>query len=234
VDPQSSPPPQQPQQPYPPQQPPPRAPATFGQPQAYPGAPGGGYPGAAGAAAYPERPRTSFAAIASLVCGILGCIPLITSILAVLLGIVGIIATQNPRRTGRGIAIAGLVLGLIGIVGWTALGGGVWSFYVTSRPVANVAKQFTSDLAKGDVAAAAKQCEPSIDDAQLTKAAEEMKAWGSLQDLTLAARTVNTVNGVTTWNLVGAARFSGGNKGAMFELHKQADGSCKITSFNFQ
>jgi hypothetical protein len=182
----------------------------------------------------PPAQRSNGAAIGSLICGILGCIPLITSILAVLLGIVGIIATQNPRRTGRGLAIAGLILGLIGVVGWTALGGGVWSFYVTSRPVANIAQQFTSDLAKGDVTAASKNCESSVDEAQLTQAAEQMKAWGSYQDLTLAARTVNTVNGVTTWTLAGAARFGGATKAAMFELRKQSDGSYKIASFSFQ
>src|SRR4051812_37002466 len=129
VDPQSPPPPQQP--PYP------------GQPQAFPGQPQA-YPGAPGAGAYAQPPRTSLAAVMSLVCGILGCIPLITSILAVLLGIVGIVVTRDPRRTGRGLAIAGLILGLIGVVGWTALGGGLWTVYVTSRPVANIARQFTT------------------------------------------------------------------------------------------
>src|SRR5687768_3906578 len=101
-----------------------------------------------------ERPRTSGAAITSLILGILGCVPLITSILAVILGIVGIRATRQPNVGGRGLAIAGLILGLIGIIGWATMGGGVYAFYVTSRPVANVAQQFTKDIAAGNITAA--------------------------------------------------------------------------------
>ena len=60
----------------------------------------------------PQR-QTSGSAVASLICGILGCVPLITGLLAVILGVMGLRATKNPKYTGRGMAVAGLILGLI-------------------------------------------------------------------------------------------------------------------------
>lgn len=61
----------------------------------------------------PVQPRMSVCAIASLVLGLVLCCPL-TSIAAIVLGAVGISATKARRATGRGLAIAGLGLGLVG------------------------------------------------------------------------------------------------------------------------
>jgi prepilin-type processing-associated H-X9-DG protein len=66
---------------------------------------------------------TSGMAIASLVCGCLLCIPLI-GVLALIFGIIGLKQTGEQRKSGRGMAIAGTVLGginLMGSLGYLAL-----------------------------------------------------------------------------------------------------------------
>lgn len=181
-----------------------------------------------------DRPRTSAAAIASLIFGILGCLPFVTSIIAVILGIVGIRKTSDPRVTGRGMAIAGLVLGLIGLVGWGTMGGGVYALYVTSRPVAKVAQQFTQDLAAGNVTAAAANTEPTLTPDTLQTLADQLKPLGALQDLTIPSRAAASTGGQTTWTLVGVARFANGTKAATIELRKQSDGSYKVMSAQFK
>lgn len=191
------------------------------QPYVQPGMPG-------------ERPRASAAAIASLIFGILGCVPFLTSILAVILGIVGIRKTRDPRYTGKGIAIAGLILGLLGIVGWGTMGGGVYALYVTSRPVASVAQQFVKDVDAANLAAASAKAESTVTPAELQTLAEQFKQWGHLQDLTIPSRTVESTNGQTTWTLVGVARFGSGTKAATIKLRKQPDGTFKVSSANFE
>src|SRR2546423_1705402 len=110
-------PPYNPQQPFNPQPP---------YPPPYSPNPGYGMPG--------PKPATSGMAIASLVLALLGCVPLLTSFLAVWFGIGGIRATRNPAVGGRGLAIAGLIVGILGLLGWSATGGLLWWGYNQSAP----------------------------------------------------------------------------------------------------
>ena len=88
---------------YPPQQPP-------GGPMQYP--PQGGYP----PPGYGQAPKTNGMAIASLVLGILW-ICGIGSILALIFGLVARnqIQESQGQQQGQGLAIAGIVLGAIGV-----------------------------------------------------------------------------------------------------------------------
>src|SRR5580658_10429866 len=83
-------------------------------------------PGRPGAGGYslPPATTTSAAAITSLVCGLLMCIPVVTGLVAVLTGIIGLAATSKPTVKGRGMAMAGLILGIISLLGWGAAGVG--------------------------------------------------------------------------------------------------------------
>lgn len=68
-----------------------------------------------------SSPPSSGAATASLVLGIVGitfgwCLLGIPCILAVIFGHVGLAATRDNQRSGRGLAVAGLVLGYICVV----------------------------------------------------------------------------------------------------------------------
>ncbi len=58
--------------------------------------------------------KTSGLAIASLVCSLICCIPFVTPIVGILLGIGAVVSIGgNPARKGKGIAIAGITLGVV-------------------------------------------------------------------------------------------------------------------------
>ena len=73
-------------------------------------------------------------AIASLVLSLVGLIPCfwllqIPALLGVIFGLVGLSQTKNGARPGRGMAIAGLVIGLVLVVACVA----VWVWFATSN-----------------------------------------------------------------------------------------------------
>jgi len=65
----------------------------------------------------PAAAGTSGLAIASLICGILGCIPG-AGIAAAVMGHMALGRIKLSGQGGRGMAIIGLVLGYLSIVGW--------------------------------------------------------------------------------------------------------------------
>jgi hypothetical protein len=76
----------------------------------------------AGVAAYatPAGGGTSGLAIAALVCGIVGFVPLV-AVVAIVLGIVALNHVRARGQNGRGLAIAGIVLGSLWILVWAAV-----------------------------------------------------------------------------------------------------------------
>jgi cyclophilin family peptidyl-prolyl cis-trans isomerase len=118
----------QPGQPYPAPQPGQPYPAPQA-PQPYPGQP---YPGAPVGApvGYPQIPQsqgssTNGMSIAALVLGIVPFIPIVGSILAIVFGGLarGQIAKSGGRQGGRGMALAGMILGVAWILGIVTLVG---------------------------------------------------------------------------------------------------------------
>lgn len=71
------------------------------------------------AAGIPARPPLNPLAVAALICGLLGLAPA-----AVVLGHVGFVQARRSGQRGRGLAVAGLVLGYlaiaVGVVAWLA------------------------------------------------------------------------------------------------------------------
>lgn len=65
--------------------------------------------------------RTNGLSIASLVTGVLG-----LSLIAVIFGHIALNQINRTREEGRGLAIAGLVLGYVGIAGWVVF----WVLFV--------------------------------------------------------------------------------------------------------
>jgi hypothetical protein len=68
-----------------------------------------------------DRPRTDGLSIAAMVCGIVGVVlpgsGIILSILAIIFGGIGMGRTsRNPELSGKGMAITGLVLGIVGLL----------------------------------------------------------------------------------------------------------------------
>ncbi len=69
-----------------------------------------------------QQPGTSGMAIASLVCSIVGFFLCgLPAVLGVIFGFVGLSQTKDNARSGRGLAIAGLVVGIIVVLMWGAL-----------------------------------------------------------------------------------------------------------------
>src|SRR5205085_1420291 len=110
--------------------------------------------GPGGAYAMPPQRKTSGAANAALIFGILGCVPLITGLIAIVCGFIGIRTTRDPRYSGRGMAVAGLILGLLSVLIWGIVGGtaglGGWMAYTYTKPAREAAKQLAADLAAGE------------------------------------------------------------------------------------
>ena len=87
--------------PQPPQYPPQGMPPQGFPPQGYPQQPYGA----------PQAPKSNGLAITALIMGILSCIPGV-GLLAILFGLLGIGKAKDPRVGGKGLATAGLLLGL--------------------------------------------------------------------------------------------------------------------------
>ncbi len=183
----------------------PPPPPPYGQ-QPPPGyATPGGYP----PAAYAPAARTSAASVTSLVLGIVLCVPFVTSLLAVIFGIVGIRATKTPAVKGRGLAIAGLILGVLGLVLWTtyfAVAGvmAVALFKGGLNPM--IAQGFFQQMSAGDVQKATAMCVPGTSPAAVQATVDQMKRYGRMTSFN--ASNNSTVNGMTT--LDGTIQFQTG------------------------
>lgn len=69
-----------------------------------------------------EKPPASTAAVVALVCGILMCLGPLTGIPAIIAGVVarGAIKKDPANVGGGGLAIAGIILGVLNLLGWAA------------------------------------------------------------------------------------------------------------------
>jgi hypothetical protein len=183
----------------------------------------------------PAPKQNNVAAIVSLISGILSCIPG-ASLLAIILGIVGLAKAGKPNVGGKGLAIAGLLLGLIGTLGWV---GGVTAITLKARaviaqgaPARAVAKQFATDVGRGDADAALRDCSSSINADKVRAAVAQAQPWGALQDTTFVALNFNNQNGAKSVTVGGVAVFANAKKTFTATLD-QEDGAYRITDFNF-
>ena len=192
-------------------------PPTYGQ------QPGYGY--------NPPPQQSNGPAIASLILGILGCVPLITGLLAVLFGIVGLRKTRDPAVGGKGLAIAGLVLGLLSIFGWCAFGGTIFATYLASKAPRAAAHQFIADVAAGNTQAAVN--ESTFSSIQITLATSQFQQYGQFIDTSFPAFNINVNNGITTAKLTGVVKFSNASKACTIDLVKQGK-TYKVTNYSFQ
>lgn len=67
-----------------------------------------------------EKPPASTAAVLALVCGILMCLGPLTGIPAIIAGIIarGAVKKDPANVGGGGLAIAGIILGVLNLLGW--------------------------------------------------------------------------------------------------------------------
>ena len=93
---------------------PPAPPASQGYPAAPPAS---GYPAAPGYGSYPPVAKTNTLAVVSLISAIAGMviIPFIASVVAVITGHMSLGQLKQSGEQGRGLALAGTIIGWVGI-----------------------------------------------------------------------------------------------------------------------
>ena len=138
----------------------------------------------------PPQPRSANpAAIISLITGILMCVPGM-GLIALITGAIGLAKTKDPSVGGKGLAIAGLILGILGCL---VTFGEVGVFVAGRRaihaavngPAHAIAKQFVADVAAGDPAKVQADCDSAVRAEKLDALVAEAKDWGALNDSTL-------------------------------------------------
>ena len=87
--------------------------------------------------------RSNPLAIASLICGCLLCVPFVTGIASIITGAFGMRKARDPAVTGRGMAIAGLTLGILNVVLWGAYFGLIFAIMV---PTMGMARQTANQV----------------------------------------------------------------------------------------
>lgn len=185
----------------------------------------------------PPPPRQSnVLAIISLITGILSCLPGM-SVLAVALGIAGLLKSNKPNVGGKGMAIAGLILGVVGLA-WTvgfvfvAIKGG--QLYIAGRPAREAAQQFATDVGQNNADAALKDCSTSIDAEKVRAALTQGQAWGALQPqgTRFIAIPVHTGAGSQTFKVAGLAVFAAAREQFSATVD-QENGVYRVTDFKF-
>jgi hypothetical protein len=187
----------------------------------------------------PQAPRSNGAAIGSLICGILGCVPFLTGLVAIILGIVGLRKTRDPAVGGKGMSIAGLILGIVSILAWAGFGGVFAVGYLSSQPARVVARQFLTDLSSGQTDAAL--AESTMSAAQIDTEAQNIKQFGSFKDATFFGFNASSNasygpgggTSSTTMKLAGSATFANGARPCEVDLVK-VNGTYKVSFIRIQ
>lgn len=174
--------------------------------------------------------KTNVPAIISIVCGVLGCVPFVTGLAAVILGVVGLRKTKDPQTGGKPLAIIGIILGVISLGGWTLFGGGIFALVKGTEAQRDVARQFISDLAAGNVDAAVAQTDGTIGREDVEQLSATVRRWGPLTDTTVVG--VSAEPGRT--QIAGSATFGTSPKSFQAIVVKQTDGSYKISGIDFK
>jgi uncharacterized membrane protein required for colicin V production len=192
-------------------------------PPGYP--PGGGY-------AMPAPGRTSGTAVTSLIFGILICIPFLTSLLATILGFVGISSTKNPAVRGRGMAIAGLILGILGLLMWGSVSLRLEHYLQATVSERVFAKTYVNNLLAGNLSANASSSTAQITQDELQTLQQQAQPFGTLQNSYIFAIPGNE-NGFYMCVAVGVCQFSNGQHQFQMKIVKDSNGNLLADSFQW-
>jgi hypothetical protein len=177
---------------------------------------------------YTNQPQTNPMAIVSLICGIVGCL-FITPIIGIITGVIAL--GKAKVAGGKGMAIAGIILSILWIVG--GIGFGALSWWGVNKAIAYVesltkepAITFINHLGDGDIAAASKMTD--IPEDQLRPIAEYVKDLGKCTDISINSPQIQSNNGITTAQIRGTATFEKGTKQIYIDVTQGADGKIMI------
>jgi hypothetical protein len=141
--------------------------------------------------------------------GILGCVPEITGLLAIIFGIAGLRRARDPRVGGKGLAGAGLSLGIVSVIAWSGIIGFVTLLGVGSGPARDVARQYLADYSHGNLPAVMQATSASVSPAQVQSLSDRLVPLGNLQDV----QFVGVYLGYSfspEWRLNGRAKYANG------------------------
>jgi len=181
----------------------------------------------------PSVARTSGAAVCSLVCGLVICFP-VASVVAVITGIIGVVETAKPTMKGRGMAIAGLILGIFSLSAQAAVGVGFYEIIRASHPQRVIARNFINDLAAGRIDACAAVATAKLTPDQIAAASKTMQPWGTLQDVRVLVLAFSSTNGNFAGVASGVCKFAGAQHGFTMMLVRDPSGQIKVDSFAWQ
>jgi hypothetical protein len=204
-----------------------------------PQSPPGQYPPGAYPPGYPQpgmmpASRMSVSAVISLVLGIVFCIFGVTSLGAILFGFIGIRATSDPQVRGRGLAITGLVLGLLGVLGWAGCYGIGGYYYHATAGDRVLADTFVQDIVDGKAKEAGALLDPAVDRKQLTASIDSVKTYGTVTPLmTMPSGATRNADGSGTTEVTVILGGNNQKHKAIVQIADHADGSRLVTGWNF-
>ena len=155
----------------------------------------------------PQPRRTNVAAVVSLVSGLALCIPYATGIVAVVLGIAGLRKAKNPGVGGRGMALAGLILGAVSLLGWIVISIAVYRGYQQVRPGLTVTDTYLRNLAAGNTADAQANSTGAMSNEEIARLSQQVQRLGAYRGFTPTNVSMDYANGAARWDLGGRARF---------------------------
>jgi hypothetical protein len=180
----------------------------------------------------------SIASAASLACGIFLIVPFLAGAAALALGLIGIRAegfasaqANQSNLRGRRLAIAGVFLGLLNLVGWTAY---FQMIAQLSGPGRSVARLFFDDLTSANAPDAHRQCLASVRSDRLTAATNQLKKWGGVRSVAVLYVTRQTTDGIATGSAGGTLGTPSGQHAFQLQIVCLDNGIWKISDFSLR
>lgn len=196
-------------------------PQGYGMP---PGGPMGGYSG------MPPQPQQGNGwALASLITALVGgCVPVIGGLLAILFAFFGF-RRAKTSNSGKGLAIAGLIIGLLSVAGWGIFGMaglGVWKATEVNR---QLSVTFMNDLSAGDISKAAKSTDSTtVQEDEIRGMSNYVKKHGTITDITSFSFEVKETPGSSTAEVASVVTFSDGSQHTLLSRQRKVNGVWKI------
>ena len=185
----------------------------------------------------PVPPRSNGLAVASMICSIAGfCVLFVGGLAGIILGLLALRKAREPGAGGRGMAVAGVVIGLLSfLTSFIGIGGvyyGCRAAMRASEPERLAARQFVQHLHGGDVAAAQTEATADLSPAEIQSLSAKLHGLGAFKDMTSNQINISDTNGVTTCTLHGTANFANGDQTYDITLMK-VGGVWKVSSAQF-
>lgn len=186
----------------------------------------------------PGPARANGLALASLICSIAGfCVLFLGGLAGVVLGAFALRRSRDPRVGGRGMAIAGIIIGLLSILTSVLGTGGIYfgirAGWRASEPPRRAARQFVQDLSAGNTSAVESEITPDITPTELDALDAKLHPQGAFHDMTSSEIHINDANGLVTCELGGVANFAKGDETYHLTL-KRVGGVWKVSHAEFR